>query len=57
MLMEKQRVIINELKAKMNFTFNEVDLPQLTSDELRSQIDCGKTGSPVSYAYFSKSSS
>lgn len=39
MLMEKQRVIINELKTKMNFTFNEVDLPQLTSDELRSQID------------------
>jgi hypothetical protein len=39
MLVEKQKVIIDELKQKMNLNFNELDLPQLTTDELRNHVD------------------
>lgn len=38
-MMEKQKIIIDELKQKMNFNFNELDLPQLSPDELRNQVD------------------
>jgi hypothetical protein len=38
-MMEKQKIIIDELKQKMNLNFNELDLPQLSPDELRNQVD------------------
>jgi RUN domain-containing protein 1 len=38
-MMEKQKIIIDELKQKMNLNFNELDLPQLSPDELRSHVD------------------
>lgn len=38
-LVEKQKVIIDELKQKINLNFNELDLPQLSSAELRNQVD------------------
>lgn len=41
MMVEKQKIILEELKQKMNlnFAFNELDLPQLSPDELRTQVD------------------
>lgn len=38
-MVEKQKIIIDELKQKMNLNFNELDLPQLSTDELRNQVD------------------
>lgn len=38
-MVEKQRIIIDELKQKMNLNFNELDLPQLSGDELRNHVD------------------
>lgn len=38
-MVEKQKIIIDELKQKMNLNFNELDLPQLSPDELRNQVD------------------
>lgn len=38
-LVEKQKVIIEELKKKLNLNVNDEDLPQLSIDEIRSQID------------------
>lgn len=38
-MMEKQKIIIDELKQKMNLNFNELELPQLSPDELRNQVD------------------
>lgn len=40
MMVEKQKIILEELKQKMNlnFAFNELDLPQLSTDELRNQV-------------------
>lgn len=40
-MVEKQKIILEELKQKMNlnFAFNELDLPQLSPDELRTQVD------------------
>lgn len=38
-MVEKQKIIIDELKQKMNLNFNELDLPQLTSAELRNHVD------------------
>ncbi|KAJ6647188.1 RUN domain-containing protein 1 [Pseudolycoriella hygida] len=39
MLVEKQKVIIDELKNKVNFNVYDDDLLQLTSEDLRSQVD------------------
>ncbi|XP_037041750.1 RUN domain-containing protein 1 [Bradysia coprophila] len=39
MLVEKQKVIIDELKNKVNFNVFDDDLLQLTSEDLRSQVD------------------
>ncbi|XP_058812692.1 RUN domain-containing protein 1 [Topomyia yanbarensis] len=38
-LLEKQKVIIDEIKNKINLNLNELDFPQLTSEDLRSQVD------------------
>lgn len=38
-IVEKQKIIIDELKRKMNLNLNELDLPQLSPDELRSHVD------------------
>ncbi|XP_055595264.1 RUN domain-containing protein 1-like [Uranotaenia lowii] len=38
-LLEKQKVIIDEIKNKINLNLNELDLPQLTTEDLRSQVD------------------
>lgn len=38
-LLEKQKVIIEELKKKLNINVTDEDLPQLSVDEIRSQID------------------
>lgn len=38
-MVEKQRIIIDELKRKMNLNLNELDLPQLSPDELRTHVD------------------
>lgn len=38
-MVEKQRIIIDELKQKINLNFNELDLPQLSPDELRNHVD------------------
>lgn len=37
--MEKQKVIIDELKNKLNLNVNDFELPELSSEELRSQVD------------------
>lgn len=39
-LVEKQKVIIDELKNKVNLKVNDDDLPQLSSEDLRNQVDC-----------------
>lgn len=39
MLVEKQRVIIDELRDKLNLNVCDADLPQLSSEELRNQVD------------------
>ncbi|XP_065091093.1 RUN domain-containing protein 1 [Ochlerotatus camptorhynchus] len=39
MLLEKQKVIIDEIKNKINLNLNELDLPQLTTEDLRNQVD------------------
>lgn len=48
-MVEKQRIIIEGLKEKMNFNFNELDLPQLSPDELRNHVDAafGEFVSPL----------
>lgn len=48
-MMEKQKIIIDELKQKMNLNFNELDLPQLSPDELRNHVDAaiGEFVSPL----------
>lgn len=48
-MVEKQKIIIDELKQKMNLNFNELDLPQLSPDELRTQVDAafGEFVSPL----------
>lgn len=38
-LVEKQRVIIDELKAKLNLNVCDDDLPQLSTEQLRNQVD------------------
>ncbi|KAM7347306.1 RUN domain-containing protein 1 [Cochliomyia hominivorax] len=38
-LLEKQKIIIDELKQKLNFKVDEQKLPQLTAEELKSQVD------------------
>ncbi|XP_058460559.1 RUN domain-containing protein 1 [Malaya genurostris] len=38
-LLEKQKVIIDEIKNKINLNLDELDLPQLTSEDLRNQVD------------------
>lgn len=38
-LVEKQKIIIDELKSKINLNLNEYELPQLTSDDLRQHVD------------------
>lgn len=38
-LLEKQKIIIDELKNKLNFNVDEKKLPQLTAEELKSQVD------------------
>lgn len=38
-MVEKQKIIIDELKMKINLNLNELDLPQLSPDELRSHVD------------------
>lgn len=38
-IVEKQKIIIDELKRKMNLNLSELDLPQLSPDELRSHVD------------------
>jgi RUN domain-containing protein 1 len=38
-MVEKQKIIIDELKRKMNLNLNELDLPQLSPDELRTHVD------------------
>lgn len=38
-LLEKQRIIIDELKQKLNFKVDENRLPELTAEELKSQVD------------------
>lgn len=48
-MMERQKIIIDELKQKMNLNFNELDLPQLSPDELRNHVDAaiGEFVSPL----------
>lgn len=38
-LLEKQKVIIEELKKKLDINVTDENLPQLSADEIRSQID------------------
>lgn len=38
-LLEKQKIIIDELKHKLNFKVDETKLPELTAEELKSQVD------------------
>lgn len=38
-LVEKQKVIIDELKSKLKLNVNEEELPQLSVDDIRAQID------------------
>uniref|UniRef100_W8BD41 RUN domain-containing protein 1 n=1 Tax=Ceratitis capitata TaxID=7213 RepID=W8BD41_CERCA len=38
-LLEKQKIIIDELKNKLNLQVDERDLPELTSEELKNQVD------------------
>lgn len=38
-LVEKQKVIIDELKSKINLHLDETDLPQLSPDDLKKQVD------------------
>lgn len=38
-LLEKQKIIIDELKSKLNFKVDEQKLPELTAEELKSQVD------------------
>ncbi|XP_058976929.1 RUN domain-containing protein 1 isoform X2 [Musca domestica] len=38
-LLEKQKIIIDELKTKLNFKVDEQKLPELTAEELKSQVD------------------
>lgn len=48
-MVEKQKIIIDELKQKMNLNFSELDLPQLSPDELRNHVDAafGEFVSPL----------
>lgn len=48
-MMERQKIIIDELKQKMNLNFHELDLPQLSPDELRNHVDAaiGEFVSPL----------
>lgn len=39
MLVQKQKVIIDELKSKINLNLDETDLPQLSPDDLKKQVD------------------
>lgn len=39
-LVEKQKVIIDELKNRVNLNVCDTDLPQLSSEDLRNQVDC-----------------
>lgn len=39
MLVEKQKIIIDELKSKINFNFNDAEFPQLSPDDLKKQLD------------------
>lgn len=39
MLVEKQKVIIDELKRKIHLNLNETDLPQLSPDDLKKQVE------------------
>lgn len=38
-LVEKQKVIIDEFKSKINLNLDETDLPQLSPDDLKKQVD------------------
>lgn len=38
-LLEKQKVIIDEFKSKINLNLDETDLPQLSPDDLKKQVD------------------
>ncbi|XP_037934040.1 RUN domain-containing protein 1 isoform X2 [Teleopsis dalmanni] len=38
-LLEKQRIIIDELKNKLNLKVEQQDLPELSSDELKCQVE------------------
>ncbi|XP_063709433.1 RUN domain-containing protein 1 [Culicoides brevitarsis] len=38
-LVEKQKVIIDELKSKINLNLDETDLPQLSPDDLKKHVD------------------
>lgn len=38
-LFEKQRIIIDELKKKLNLPIDELKLPHLSTDELKNQVD------------------
>lgn len=38
-IVQKQKVIIDELRNKINLNFNEIDLPQLSPEDLISQVD------------------
>uniref|UniRef100_A0A1I8QA64 RUN domain-containing protein n=1 Tax=Stomoxys calcitrans TaxID=35570 RepID=A0A1I8QA64_STOCA len=38
-LLEKQKIIIDELKSKLNFKVDEQKLPELTAEELKCQVD------------------
>lgn len=38
-LLEKQKIIIDELKQKLNLNVSENDLPQLTSEDLKNQVE------------------
>lgn len=38
-IVQKQKIIIDELRNKINLNFNEIDLPQLTPEDLISQVD------------------
>lgn len=39
LLVEKQKAIIDELKQKLNLNVTEEELPQLSMDEIRAQVD------------------
>ncbi|KAL9878816.1 RUN domain-containing protein 1 [Glossina fuscipes fuscipes] len=39
MILEKQKIIIDELKQKLNFKVDEYKLPELTAEELKSHVD------------------